>query len=583
MKKLVSKLISSLSEFDAKTDRLVRFRNVPAKDAAFMMLCAAIVGVGCGVLAVVLNGSVHWIQNFLGSYGQSVWTVFFPAMGAILAVLFVRWINDQGGHGVPEVIQSVTLGEGKIAKGMVRSRFIGSLLTVGSGGSAGLEGPIVCIGGAWGAAIGKYLHLSERRKKLLIGYGSAAAVAGIFNAPLTGIVFTLEIVLQEWSMMTILPIIVAAVTATQISRLLLGDKLVFQQELMGFSLTSLLACIALGILTGLASVWFKWLLTWSESYFGKWKVPFWLKAGLGGLGVGIIGYFQPEILAESYSTTQSFLTGEHLPDLSFVLIFLALKVLACCLTLGTGGVGGVFAPSLILGSSLGMAFGLALHYLPFGEFAAPSAFALTGMTGMLSGVMHGPLTGIFLIMEITRGYSLILPLMLTSSSAMLVNYALEVGSVYTRELIERGKLARPGSDAYVLHQLNIRDILDKDCLVVRDSMLLEEFLEVFKNAHRNLFPTLDEDQRCVGVVFLDDIRPYLFHRELYQLVNMGAVARELPTIDPSAPVPQAIQIFETSKEWALPVVENSKFLGMLSKSTLFDHYRHELLIHSFDV
>ena len=281
MKKLFSKLTARLTEFDKKTDYLVRFSNVPAQDAAFMMICAAVVGAGCGILAAMLNGSVHWLQSTLGGVEHSFWVIFFPALGGIVAVFLVKWINDQGGHGVPEVIHSVTLGNGQIPRGMVRSRFIGSLLTVGSGGSAGLEGPIVCIGGAWGATIGRLFNLSERRKKLLISYGSAAAVAGIFNAPLTGIVFTLEIVIQEWSMMTILPIIVAAVTATQISRFLLGDKLVFQQELLGFSVTSLLACVALGILTGFASVWFKRILTWTESKFGAWNIPIWAKAGLG--------------------------------------------------------------------------------------------------------------------------------------------------------------------------------------------------------------------------------------------------------------------------------------------------------------
>ena len=219
-----------------------------------------------------------------------------------------------------------------------------------------------------------------------------------------------------------------------------------------------------------------------------------------------------------------------------------------------------------------------LHLLPLDGVAEDAAFALAGMAGMVAGVMHGPLTGIFLVMESTRGYSMILPLMLTASSAMVVSSFFEKGSVYTQPLIKQGSLFRRGTDRYLLHHLNIVDILDKDFITIREDLLLRDFVDEFKKAHRNYFPVLNNKQQCVGVVFLDDMRPHLFDTSLYDLVTMGSVMRTLPAINMNEPINSALNKFETSKAWSLPVVEGDKFLGMLSKSTLFDHYRRELQI-----
>ncbi len=545
-----------------------------------MMSGALVVGIGCGLLAVGLNWSVHQLQEGLQQFPTGLWTILFPAIGAGSAIFFIRFLlKDEGGHGVPEVIKSVSLGTGKLPKRMIGSRFLGSLLTVGFGGSAGLEGPIVCIGGAYAALVGRWFDLNERRRKLLIGYGTAGAVAGIFNAPITGVFFALEIVLGEWSLLTILPTIIAATSATELSRLMAGNKIAFYHDIVGFSFFSLCACVVLGILTGSASVMFNRSLTlWQRLFEKSSNIP-WVRAALGGIAVGVIGFVMPEILSEGYQTTQNFLINPAHQTLQFVFLFLLLKFIACGITVGSGGVGGVFAPSLVIGSSIGMAFGMLLHLLPFGEFADAEAFALSAMAGMVTGVMHGPLTGIFLIMESTGGYSLILPLMLTASSSMLTSHLMDVGSVYTRSLIATGDLARPGTDAYLLHHLDIRDIMDTDCIPISENLLLGEFIEVFMKSHRNYFPVLSiKDQQCVGVVFLDDIRSYLFKDYLYGLLAMGTVMRMVPQISPTQSVDSALRTFEQANVWSLPVVENEKFIGMLSKSTLFDHYRREFLV-----
>ena len=546
-----------------------------------MMTAALAIGLVCGILAVGLNWSVHSLRLFITELDLGWRAIFFPALGAGIAIFLVRSLmHDSAGHGVSDVIKAMAMGSETLRRRMIYSRFFGSLLTVGSGGSTGLEGPIVSIGGALGSALGRWLDMNERHKKLLVGYGAAGAVAGIFNAPLTGLIFSLEIIIGEWTYLTILPTIIAAVSATEVSRLIIGNKIAFTQEIAGFSIASLLACFALGALTGIISILFaRSLLLW-EKFFSKISLHLWIRATIGGLSVGVLGYFMPEVLSEGYSTTQVFLTDTIRPELGFVLLFILLKFLACGITLGSGGVGGVFAPSLVIGSGVGLAFGMILHLLPLNGVAEDAAFALAGMAGMVAGVMHGPLTGIFLVMEVTSGYSMILPLMLTASSAMVVSSFFEIGSVYTQELIKQGSLIKRGTDRYLLHHLNIVDILDKDFITIRENLLLRDFIDEFKKARRNYFPVLNEEKECVGVVFLDDIRPHLFETNLYDLVTMGSVMRNLPVISLNEPISAALDKFETSKVWSLPVVEGDRFLGMLSKSTLFDHYRRELQIQS---
>ena len=563
------------------TDLLSRYQAVSAREAVVMMTAALAIGLGCGVLAVGLNWSVHSLRLFISDLDLGWRAIFFPALGAGIAVFLVRSLmHDSAGHGVSDVIKAIAMGSEGLRRRMIFSRFFGSFLTVGSGGSTGLEGPIVSIGAALGSTLGRWLNMNERHKKLLVGYGAAGAVAGIFNAPLTGLIFSLEIIIGEWTYLTILPTIIAAVSATELSRWITGNKIAFFQEIAGFSLTSLLACFVLGALTGVISILFaRSLLLW-EKFFTKVSLHHWIRAAIGGLFVGTLGFFMPEVLSEGYSATQVFLTDSIRPELAFVLLFVLLKFLACGMTLGSGGIGGVFAPSLVIGSGVGLAFGMIMHSLPLDGVAEDAAFALAGMAGMVAGVMHGPLTGIFLVMEVTRGYSMILPLMLTASSAMVVSSFFEIGSVYTQDLIKQGSLIKRGTDRYLLHHLNIGDILDKDFITIREDLLLRNFIEEFKKARRNYFPVLNKEKKCVGVVFLDDIRPHLFDRSLYDLVTMGSVMRNLPLISLNEPISAALDKFETSKAWSLPVVEGDQFLGMLSKSTLFDHYRRELQIQS---
>lgn len=569
----------------------LRFHRTSAREAAMLMVLAVGVGLAGGVLAVALNTSVHGATQWLAQFHGRWWLIPVPAVGAALSAVFLRnLLRDEGGHGVPEMIRAATLRGGALSSRLIYSRLISSFLTVASGGSAGLEGPIATSGGALGSTVGRLFRFNERWRTLLLAYGVAGAIAAIFNAPLTGTVFALEVILGEWSALSILPTVAAAVSATQFSRVVLGNQIAFTHGVFAFGTVDLIACVALGMAAGLISVGFARSLTWSETQFARIPWPAWSKAALGGLMVGAAAFAMPDtlpsVLHDGYGAIQAFLSEGSDLLLVWVAVFVAVKFAACCLTLGSGGSGGVFAPSLVLGSATGFGFGqLVRAVLPGAVLASPSAYALVGMAGMVAGVMHAPLTGMFLVLEVTGGYSLILPLMIASVLAMLVSYYFDVGSVYTRELILGGALARRGSDLHLLQSMQSRELMDADPTVIHEDMLLGEFIELFKWARRNLFPVVErETGRWLGVVQLDEIRPYLFDQSLYPIMTMGEVMHtDLPTIDAAESAYSAIQKFEASGAWSLPVIEEGRFLGMMSKSTLFDRYRRELIVHTEEI
>lgn len=584
------------------------YHRVSGREAAILMLLAVVVGIASGLSAIILNISVHKAIHLLEHYHKTLLMVVLPAIGAALSAIFLRYIlKDPSGHGVPDLIKASTIGGGKLRLDMIYSRLVSSFLTVSSGGSAGLEGPIATSGGAIGSALGRLFSYKERWRTLLLGYGVAGAIAAIFNAPLTGTVFALEVILGEWSAMSILPTIVSAVTATQFSRIIMGNRIEFTSQTLGFGTHDLLVFILLGVTNGILAVVFSRSLMSMEHFFEeKLTWPVWVKASIGGLFVGTAGYFMPEVLHDGYFIIKEFLSGSDpfivlshfvpvsivtgdslftakLAGLAGILFFIVLKLMAVNFTLSSGGSGGVFAPSLVLGSAVGYGFGTFLQFvIPGLKFSSPATYALVGMTGMVTGLMHAPLTGIFLVLEVTGGYGMILPLMITSVSAMLVSYYFDVGSIYTKKLMARGLMARKGSDLHLLQTMKIRELIDNEVFLIREDMLLKDFIEVFKNARRNLFPVVDpETNTWQGVVYLDDIRPYLFSTSLYSIMTMGEVMHhDLPTIEAEESPLAAIEKFEESGAWTLPVVDQGKYVGMMSKSTLFDRYRRELIVHT---
>jgi CIC family chloride channel protein len=559
--------------------------RITAHETGVVMLWAVLVGLGAGLSAIVLNLAVHNVMGVLVPW-QGTWVmVLLPALGGAASAAFIHYLlRDTVGQGVTELIRSVAVGGGALRADLIYSRLVSSFLTVGSGGSAGLVGPIAASGGAIGSTLGRLLGFTERRLRLLLACGTAGAVAANFNAPLTGTVFAVEVILGEWSALAIIPTVVAAVAATQLSRLVLGNQIAFPHEVFEFGAIDLLACVLLAGLTGLGSVGVQRLLRAAERAFARARWPRWASAGAGGLLVGLAGLAIPAVLHDGYDVVRQFLDGTSGWALWFVIAFVLVKAGACCATLGSGGSGGVFAPALVLGSGAGYGFGdMVRSTLPFAATASPSAYSLVGMAGMVAGMMHAPLTGMFLVLEVTGGYRLILPLMIVSVLSMLLTTYFEQGSIFTRELVEKNLLARRGSDQQLLQTMECREVVDAEDVVLHEDTLLGEFVELFAHARRNIFPVVErETRRWRGIVNLDDIRPYLFDRTLYPLMTMGSVMDEtLPTIGAQDSALTAIQVFEESGAWSLPVVEpDGRFVGMMSKSTLFDRYRRELIVHT---
>ena len=427
-------------------------------DRLLLMLMAVIVGLCSGLAALVLNRSLIAMFDWLHQYRHFWWAFVLPAIGAALSSLFLEKVVVEGaGHGVPEVIYSVSRYGGLLRFRLSYSRLISSCLTIGSGGSAGPEAPVVMSGAAIGSNIAKYFSLNDRQRVTLVGCGAAGAISSIFNAPIAGMVFSIEVILGEWKSVNIVPIAIASVAGTEISRILQGNQIVFSHLRFDINLWDIFACLGLAILTAVASILLTRLMRSMYSISNKVSAPIWVRAAAGGCAVGIIGLFLPVVLGEGYHAVQMMIGGTFSQGLVLVAIATVAKIVATSLTLGWGGSGGIFAPCLVIGSLAGLTYHHALILLwPTISWVNEGCFALLGMAGLISGMLQAPLTGIFLIVEITGGYEVILPLIVVSAISTSLCHYIEPASFYLKELVERGHLLRPGTDARVLSDLHVR-------------------------------------------------------------------------------------------------------------------------------
>ncbi|MFW5640796.1 MAG: chloride channel protein, partial [Thermodesulfobacteriota bacterium] len=375
-------------------------------DRILLILIGILVGICSGVAAVALSRSLfatlHWVHSFHIHW----WAFLLPGIGAALSSLFLNNIMKEGaGHGVPEVIYSVSRYGGLMRLRSSFSRLIASWLTIGSGGSAGPEAPVVMSGAAIGSNIGRIFSMNERQRVTLVGCGAAGAISAIFNAPIAGMVFTIEVILGEWTAVNIVPIAIASVAGTQISRFLQGNNIVFDLRQFHIGFVDVLASFGLAVIAALASILLTHLLRKMPRLARKTPLPFWLRAAVGGVIVGLIGVAFPVVLGEGYHSIQAMIDGAFTPGMLLVMVATLAKMLATAFTLGWGGSGGIFAPSLVVGSLAGLAFHRCLVFVwPAVTWAHEGCFALLGMAGLISGMMQAPLTGIFLIVEITGGY-----------------------------------------------------------------------------------------------------------------------------------------------------------------------------------
>jgi CIC family chloride channel protein len=550
------------------------------------MVMAILVGICSGLAALALSRSLESLLSALHHYRHLWWAFLLPGAGAALSSLFLGKIVKEGaGHGVPEVIYSVSRYGGLMRFRSSYSRLISSWLTIGSGGSAGPEAPVVMSGSAIGSNIAKFFHLNDRQRVTLVGCGAAGAISAIFNAPIAGLVFSIEVILGEWKSPTIVPIALASVAGTQVCHVLRGDQILFSHQTFTISLFDILACIGLAVATAAASVLLTRLLRGSHRLSVRLKAPTWARAAVGGCSVGLIGIFLPVVLGEGYHAIQEMIDGRFSTGLLLVAVAVLAKIAATSLTLGWGGSGGIFAPCLVIGSLTGLAFSRAIDLVwPAASQVNEGCYALLGMAGLISGMLQAPLTGIFLIVEITGGYGVILPLILVSVVSTTLCHYIEPSSFYLKDLVEQGQLLRPGTDARVLSDLSLIEILEKDCTPVPADMRLREFVDTVKASHRNYFPVEDPDTgRFLGIIHLDDVRPYLFDPLLYDAVLMEQIMKTgVPVATPQDDLSHVLEKMDAHRLYSIPVVSNHRFVGMISKATLLDQYRKELRVQTFN-
>ena len=590
--------------------RLLLWRERKIKDKHFVLILSFMVGILTALAASLLKFLIEYIKHFLtenfDSPGVNWLYLVYPVVGILLTGLFIRnVVRDDISHGVTKILYAISRRQSRIKRHNTWSSLLASAITIGFGGSVGAEAPIVLTGSAIGSNLGSTFKMEHRTLMLLVGCGAAGAVAGIFKAPIAGLVFTLEVLMIDLTMGSLLPLLVSSVTAATVAYILHGTEAMFEFHMdEPFLMERIPAVLLLGILCGLVALYFTRTMNWIEGNFRRYSNPY-VKLVIGGAMLSILIFMFPSLYGEGYDVIHMLLNGTSAADWdkvmdnsifygygNLLLVYLALvvlfKVFATSATNGGGGCGGTFAPSLFLGCIVGFVFS---HFCN-GYSLAPvisdnipeKNFALLGMAGMMSGVMHAPLTGIFLIAELTGGYDLFLPLMMVSVSAYLTIMIFEPHSIYSMRLAQKGELVTHHKDKSVLTLMNIESVVETDFEQVHPENDLGEMVKVISKAKRNMFPVVDARGVLLGIVVLDDIRNIMFRQELYHRFNVGRFMVVPPArILMEDSMEEVMRKFDETKAWNLPVVdEEGKYKGFLSKSRVLNTYRQTLVDFSED-
>ena len=563
-------------------------RSIPERTA--LLILSVFTGLLCGLAAVLLKLSIHGIQTLLSAAVPYIKVRFLvlPGVGMLLSYLIVRYIvKDNIGHGVTKVLQAVSRSESKIKRHNIWSSLITSALTIGFGGSVGAEAPIVYTGAAIGSNLGRYSGMSYRGITLLLGCGAAGAVAGIFNAPMAGVLFTLEILLFNISMSGILPLLLSSVSATLVSYLCLGRVTAFSSHLVEFSMGNLPFYMLLGVFCGLVAVYFIRTTLYMEDTLGRIKSPY-LRWVVSASALGVLILVFPPLYGEGYDVLIPLLSEETVLEPTwrmalFFLLVMLLKVFSMTFTNAGGGVGGTFGPTLFVGAIGGLVVAMAINMIAPGRVPVPN-FVLVGMGGLMAGVMQAPLTAVFLIAEISGGYQLLVPLILTSAIAFGITRLFERYSIYTKRIAASGELLTHDSDQAVLTLLKAETLLEQDFVPVHQDDTLGQLVEVVSRSERSLFPVLDARGHFLGSVSLASIRTDMFRQELYDTRHVYNYMQSAPEFIYSGESMESVmRKFEKTGAWNLPVIEEDHtYLGFLSKSKIFSAYRDSLKVVSQD-
>lgn len=596
----------TLDEKKSLIQRFALWREKNLKEKHFVLILSFLVGIFTALAAWALKFLVEWIKEFLtenfDSTGVNWLYLVYPVIGIFLTGLFIRKVvKDDIGHGVTKILYAISRKQSRIKRHNTWSSVLASAITIGFGGSVGAEAPIVLTGSAIGSNLGSVFRLDHKILMLLVGCGAAGAIAGIFKAPIAGLVFTLEVLMIDLTMASLLPLLVSCVTAATVSYILTGPEAMFKFHLdQPFLMERIPSVIVLGILCGLLSLYFTRTMNSIENVFRRFDSPY-VKLVIGGLMLSLLIFLFPPLFGEGYDTIELLLNGttngdwDKVMDKSIfygidnlLLVYLAMivlfKVFASSATNGGGGCGGIFAPSLFLGCITGFVFSHFCNEFHIGPFIPEKNFALLGMAGVMSGVMHAPLTGIFLIAELTGGYDLFLPLMMVSVSAYLTIMVFEPHSIYSMRLAKKGELLTHHKDKAVLTLMNISSVIETDFDKVSPDMDLGAMVKVISKAKRNIFPVVDKNNELLGIVFLDDIRNIMFRQELYHRFTVDKFMTSPPArISVKDSMEEVMKKFDDTKAWNLPVLDEAgKYKGFVSKSKIFNSYRQVLVDFSED-
>lgn len=559
---------------------------------------AFFVGVLAAVAAYILHTAIHLIQHYLSATlasNQINWFyLVYPVAGILITMLFVRYVvRDNISHGITRILYAISTKQGRLPKHNMWSSVVASAITIGFGGSVGAEAPIVLTGSAIGSNLARRFHLDSKTIYMLVGCGASAAIAGIFKAPIAGLVFTVEVLMIDLTMGSLLPILIACVTATCFTYALSGENSLFSFTLESeWTVIRTPANILLGIACGIVSLYFIRSMTFFENIFSKLADRPYVKWLVGGVALSTLIFIFPSLYGEGYAAINVLLNGKSPADwnvimehslfsghgellLIYVALVLVTKSMATASTNGGGGCGGTFAPSLFVGAFAGFLFARTWNTYNFSIYIPENNFALLGMAGVMSGVMHAPLTGVFLIAELTGGYNLFIPLLIVSTVSYLTIYIFEPYSIYGMRLAREGKLITHHTDHAVLTLMSLDTVIERDCSAISPDTMLSELVHKISRSRVDVLPVVDNGNHLLGEIDMMKLRHILFRTELYHRFNVRQLMSEPPTmLRVDDPMEEVMKAFDKTNAQQLPVVDNQNILiGYVSRSHVYSLYR----------
>ncbi len=570
-----------------------RLRNISSRN--FVLILSLIAGTLGGLAAILLKNAVHLSHSILMSVisfkSFNLLYLILPFLGILISYLYVKYIvKDHIGHGISRILQSISKSNSIIKAHNMYTSLVASTITVSFGGSVGLEAPIVLTGSAIGSNLGRYLRLDYKTITLLVGCGAAGAIAGIFKAPIAAVIFALEVLMLDLTMASLIPLLISSAAGAILAYFFMGSGVLFSFAVSDhpFTLNNLPFYAILGLLCGVVSLYFTRANLSIEKQFQRMPKGF-LRMMAGGIITSLLVFLFPPLYGEGYETLKHLLDGNGLRILDgsiftaignnyflllvFLVFILIFKVVAMSATTGGGGVGGVFAPSLFMGGVTGFFLSKVVNFF-ISDRLPESNFALAGMAGVMAAVMHAPLTAIFLIAEITGGYQFFVPLMITSVVAYLTIIPFEPHSIYTKRLAESGELITHHKDKAVLSRLSIETLIEKNFLTTGPDVSLGEFVKVVAKSQRNVFPVIDEENNFLGVIFINDIRHIIFEHDQYDTVFIRNLMYMPDTlVSQDATMEDVAQKFAETAHYNLPVLNNGKYVGFVSRANVFSAYR----------